>query len=254
MKEFNTYPLFLPKYCVLPIEQAAQAIVQKAVANQSFGVTALAVHGLIESLRNRELGNKINNIDMILPDGQPVVWALNRLHNLSVSFKVPGPDLTAEVLRLANSNKLRVYLYGSTADTLDRFSAHIAAKYPGISICGMHEDRFRSATEQEDISDIQKINQSGAQIVLVGRGCPRQELWVADHLGKINAPMLAVGAAFDYHAGNLKRAPLWMQKSGLEWLYRLGQEPGRLFKRYLTTNSLFIWLCIKHGVISRQAT
>ena len=247
--EFDTYKVLHPNYCALSCEEAAGVIVDKARRSQSFGVTALAVHGLVESIREPALAEKINQIDMIVPDGQPVVWALNSLYQLGIPFKLPGPTLTLEVLKQADNYNLKVFLFGSTADTLSKFKQHIESKFPGLEICGLHEDRFRDATEREDEEDINKINASGAQIVLVGRGCPRQEHWVADHVGKINAAMMAVGAAFDYHAGKLARAPLWMQKCGLEWVYRLLQEPNRLWKRYLVTNSIFVYQFVRQKML-----
>jgi len=246
---FKKYPVFLPEYCSLSCEDAASDIVEHARSRQSFGVTALAVHGLVESLRDPNLGAKINKIQMIVPDGQPVVWALNQFYKLGLKFKIPGPTLTLEVLKQADPLGLKVYLYGSTADTLAHFRRHIETEYSNLEVCGMHEDRFREATPEEDAADIAKINASGANIVLVGRGCPRQEYWVANHVDKIDAAMLAVGAAFDYHAGKLDRAPMWLQRAGLEWFYRLLQEPRRLWKRYLVTNSIFIYQFIKHKFI-----
>src|SRR5690606_20762615 len=123
----------------------------------------------------------------------------------------------------ADKAKLKIYLYGSTAATCEKFSKFITTHYPNTRIVGVHVDRFRDATVDEDHEDIEKINSSGANVVLVGRGCPRQEIWVANHLDKVNAVMMAVGAAFDFHAGTVKQAPKWMQDSGLEWFYRLIQ-------------------------------
>lgn len=248
---FETYKVFHPQYCALQCEEAAAVIVENAIVRNSFGVTALAVHGLVESLREPALGAKINDIHMIVPDGQPVVWALNSLYKLKIPFKIPGPTLTLEVLRQADEHKLKVFLFGSTADTLSKFKQHIESTYSGLTVCGVHEDRFREATEQEDADDVAKINASGANIVLVGRGCPRQEHWVADHVGKVDASMMAVGAAFDYHAGKLVRAPQWMQKYGLEWFYRLLQEPRRLWKRYLVTNSIFIYRFVRQKILNK---
>ena len=239
--ELETYRVLHPRYCALNAKDAATVIVHNARVRRSYGVTALAVHGLVESIRMPALGAKINKINMIVPDGQPVVWALNSLYKLGIPLKIPGPTLTLEVLKQANEFNLKVFLFGSTADTLAKFQLYIETHYPGLEVCGVHEDRFRDASEFEDAEDIKKINASGAHIVLVGRGCPRQEHWVADHVGKVDAAMMAVGAAFDYHAGKLVRAPMWMQKFGLEWLFRLLQEPGRLWKRYLVTNSIFIY-------------
>jgi exopolysaccharide biosynthesis WecB/TagA/CpsF family protein len=249
---FPSYKLFLPNYCVLNCEEAAKIIVNNGSKHRSFGVTALAVHGLMESYYDPLLGSKINKIDMILPDGQPIVWALNLIHGLKLRFKVPGPALTSEVLRLAHDASLKVFLYGSTIDTLTEFKSYIRREYPNVNIVGFHEDRFREATAEEDELDIRKINESGAQIVLVGRGCPRQEHWVADHIGSVNAAMLAVGAAFDYHAGKLTRAPYWMQLYGFEWFYRLLQEPRRLWRRYLLSNSQFIYQFARHKIILQR--
>jgi len=243
---FPRYQLFLPHYCALDKDSAADTIIDAAERRQSFGVTHLAVHGLVESLTSKSLGAKINRIQMIVPDGQPIVWALNSFYKLGMRDKISGPTLTPELFKRANEKGLSVYLYGSTQDTLDKFCLYLKTNYPNLVVCGTHADRFRDATPEEDVADIKKINDSGANIVLVGRGCPRQEHWVADHVGTVNSAMLAVGAAFDYHAGKLARAPLWLQRLGLEWLYRLIQEPRRLWRRYLVTNSKFIYLFLKH--------
>ena len=251
--DFPRHKIFLPEYCALNCEDAAGVIVEHAAQRHSYGVTALAVHGLMESYGNPALGDKINNIQMIVADGQPVVWALNMLHNVGLKFKIPGPALTSEVLKQANPKGLNVYLFGSTADTLEKFQRHIADTYPQLKVVGVHEDRFREATPEEDAQDIEKINNSGAHVVLVGRGCPRQEHWVADHVGKVNSAMMAVGAAFDYHAGKLSRAPMWIQRAGLEWAFRLVQEPRRLWRRYLVTNSQFVYQLCKHLVKKRAS-
>jgi len=229
-------------YSVTDYDKASNEIIKAAKNNSSYGVSALAVHGLIECFNNPDLKTKVNKLDLIVPDGQPVRWAMNSFHNTNLSDRVYGPTLTLEVLKKANSEKLSVYLYGSKQTTLDAFSKNINAWFPDITIAGLHADRFRNATSEEDIQDIEKINKSGAHIILVGRGCPRQEIWVADHLGKINGAMMAVGAAFDFHAGILEQAPAWMQNNGLEWFFRLTREPQRLWKRYIFTNSKFVML------------
>ncbi len=237
---FSTTTLFGVNYASVDYELATEIIIERAAQHRSFGVSALAVHGLMESNRNETIGRHVSQIDMVVPDGKPVQWALNALNKANLKDRVYGPDLTRHVLKAAAAQQLRVYLYGSTKSTLEKLQQYIQLTYPGIVICGIHIDRFRDATPEEDAEDIRKINASGAHIVLVGRGCPRQEIWVAQHIGKVNAAMMAVGAAFDYFVGNIKRPPVWMQQSGLEWLFRLSQEPRRLFKRYAVTNSLFI--------------
>lgn len=234
--------IFGVNYSVTDYEQASNTIVEHAQKNTSFGVTALAVHGLMESYKSPDLKAKVNKIDLIVPDGQPVRWAMNHFYKVNLLDRVYGPELTLWVLRKSNKLGLNIFLYGSKEDTLNKLTDFIQSNFPNITIVGVHADRFREATPEEDVYDIQRINDSKAHIVLVGRGCPRQEVWVSNHLGKVNAAMMAVGAAFDFHAGTLKQAPVWMQNNGLEWFYRLIKEPGRLWKRYLFTNSKFIYL------------
>ena len=242
---FDRFKLFVPEYANVDYESASDIIIENAVHRKSFGVSALAVHGLMESVNNPQLRNVINKIDLIVPDGQPVRWALNSFYKLGMKDRVYGPELTLRVLKKANRDSLKVYLYGSTENTLKLLQAFIKREFPNIIISGVHVDRFREATADEDESDIKKINESRANIVLVGRGCPRQEFWVANHKNKVNAAMMAVGAAFDFHAGTLKQAPTWMQNNGLEWLFRLLMEPKRLAKRYFVTNSQFIFTFLK---------
>jgi len=240
--------LFGVNYSVCDYDSASDEIIKYAVKRNSFGMSALAVHGLIESFNNSTLLKQVNSLNMVVPDGQPTRWAMNFFYKVNLKDRVSGPQLTVEVLRKANDQSLSVYLYGSKQETLDKFVAYIKNNYPSLKIAGIHPDRFREATPEEQLQDIEKINRSGANLILVGRGCPRQEKWVASHLGKINGAMMAVGAAFDFCAGTLKKAPLWMQKSGLEWVFRLLVEPNRLWKRYLFTNSLFIYLFIKQAL------
>ncbi len=242
---FETRNLFGIEYAVVDYESASSLILERALQRESFGVSALAVHGLVTSVRDKAVGDRVRRIQMVVPDGQPVRWALNSFHKLGLKDRVYGPTLTLWVLEKAAARGLKVYLYGSTETTLAGFSAFIRARYPEVEVCGLHPDRFREATPEEDEADVRKIHDSGAHLVLVGRGCPRQEVWVGDHVGRVRAVMMAVGAAFDFHAGVLPQAPRWMQDRGLEWFYRLLKEPRRLWKRYLTTNSYFIYLFLK---------
>ena len=243
------YSIFGINYCATNYEEASTILVNEAKHRNSYACSALAVHGLIEAYRNEKFLDAVQAIDMVVPDGQPVKWALNSFYALNLKDRVYGPTLTLYVLRKANDEGLRVYLYGSKAKTVDALEQFINLEYPNLTVCGKHPDRFREATEEEDRQDIAKINDSGAHIVLVGRGCPRQEKWVSSHRGKVHAVMMAVGAAFDFHTKNIKQAPEWMQNAGLEWLFRLIQEPSRLWKRYLTTNSLFVYLFLKHKIL-----
>jgi exopolysaccharide biosynthesis WecB/TagA/CpsF family protein len=234
--------LFTANYSITDYLRASETIISKARVRKSFGVSALAVHGLIETVKDKSFRALVNKLDMVVPDGQPIRWALNSFYKAGLEDRVTGPILTKYVLARASEENLSVYLYGSTPATLEKFVAFININYPGVKIAGIHPDRFREATPEEDAADIKKINDSGAHIVLVGRGCPRQEKWVASHLGKIDSVMMAVGAAFDFHAGNISQAPAWLQQAGMEWFYRLIQEPRKLWKRYMTTNPHFIIL------------
>lgn len=242
LREGLKFQLFTANYSITDYLRASETIVAHARNHSSFGMSALAVHGLIETVKDKSFRTIVNKLDMVVPDGQPIRWALNSFYKAGLVDRVTGPILTKYVLARASEERLSVYLYGSTSETLEKFTAFININYPGVKIAGTHADRFREATPEEDLADIQKINASGANIVLVGRGCPRQEKWVASHIGKVNAAMMAIGAAFDFHAGNICQAPMWMQQAGLEWFYRLIQEPGKLWKRYLTTNPHFIFL------------
>lgn len=241
--------LFGVNYSLTDYECASDSIILNAEKKISYGVSALAVHGLVTAYKNKSLNEKLKKMDLIVPDGQPVRWALNFFFKAGLKDRVYGPTLTLHVLRKANDKKLKVFLYGSTVETIDKFISFINKNHPLITVAGIHPDRFRDATPEEDAEDIKKINDSGANIVLVGRGCPRQEIWVSDHKDKVNAAMMAVGAAFNFCAGNLKQAPKWMQDLGLEWLFRFCMEPGRLWQRYLFTNSTFIYLCMKRVLI-----
>jgi exopolysaccharide biosynthesis WecB/TagA/CpsF family protein len=247
--------LFGINYAVVDYSSAVNQILtwveeieQTPAVRQGFGVTALAVHGLIEGYRNADLQQQINSIDLIVPDGQPVRWAMNWFHKTELKDRVYGPTLTLQLIKTAAEKNIPIYFYGSHQLTLNKLSKNLEEKFPNLNIVGMQADRFRESTEEEKELDRQKINASGAQLVFVGRGCPRQERWVAENKNHLPAVLLAVGAAFDFHAGTVKQAPSWMQNMGLEWLYRLSQEPNRLWKRYLITNSYFIYLFLVKGL------
>ena len=221
-------------------ETAAEAVIKAAKMQRSFGATALAVHGVMEAHRDVAFAETLSRLDLITPDGQPVRWAMNLLGARELKDRVYGPTLMLKVCERAAASELPIFLYGSTQAVLDRLGRNLKARFPDLIIAGMQADRFRDASTEEDERDTRTINESGARIVLVGRGCPRQEIWVAAHLGKIQAAMIAVGAAFDFHAGTLPQAPKILQDYGLEWLFRLVNEPKRLWRRYLILNPLFV--------------
>lgn len=248
---FQKVTIFNVPYAVVDYEEASQAVITKAQERESFGLYALPVHGLMESVNREDMAAAVQKADMIVPDGQPIRWAMNSFYKVGLKDRVYGPELTLHVLRKANDLGLKVFLYGgATQEMLDKFAQFIHTNYPKVEICG----KYREDDPNGDTLSSETVNQSGAHLLLVGRGCPKQELWIARRHGEINAAMLAVGAAFAFHAGLVKQAPAWMQRSGLEWLFRLMQEPKRLFKRYLFTNTAFVWLFFKHKFILRRPT
>lgn len=186
-----------------------------------------------------------NGAVMALPDGGPLSQ-YSRRKGFAQAARVTGPDLMKEMLRESAQKHYRHYFYGSTQETLDILREKITRNYPGAVIAGMASPPFRPLTEEEDAAAVAAINEARPDFVWVGLGAPKQERWMAAHQGRVHALMLGVGAAFDYEAGNIRRAPRWMQRYNLEWLYRLLQDPKRLFKRYFVTNTKFLWWTWRH--------
>jgi N-acetylglucosaminyldiphosphoundecaprenol N-acetyl-beta-D-mannosaminyltransferase len=207
--------------------------------HESRYVTLCNVHSVVTTTRNSDYKTVINQGDLALPDGAPIAWAVRRL-GYSAQRRISGPDLMWRYLAEAENLGQVVYFFGSTEPTLQKLRIAIQREFPSLVIGGAYSPPFRDATVEEDEAQVAAINRSGAHVVFVGLGCPKQEHWMAEHRGRVNAVMLGVGAAFDFHAGTVKRAPLWFQKYGMEWLYRLLSEPRRLFRRYLVTNTLFM--------------
>ena len=197
------------------------------------------VHSVVTAMHDPELRHALGGADLSTSDGAPIAWALRQL-GFPLQERINGPDLMWRYLQQAERIEQKVFLYGSTRDTLSSLRTAIAREFPLLEVCGMLSPAFRSLSPSEDEAEVGTINGSGAHVVFVGLGCPKQEKWMAAHRGKINALLIGVGAAFDFHSGMRKRAPLWWQRNGLEWLFRLGSEPRRLLRRYLVTNTLFI--------------
>ena len=221
-------------------DRALEALLDAAAARKPFALSALAVHGVMTGASDAEHARRLNGLDMVVPDGQPVRWALALLHGKRLPDRVYGPELTLQVLRALDQQGLSVYLYGSTPEVLERFIANVRCDLPGLKIAGFEASKFRRTTLQEQQDTARRIRDSGANLVLVGLGCPRQEVWVYEYRDLIGLPLLAVGAAFDFHAGTLAQAPKAMQGAGLEWLFRLTQEPKRLWRRYVLLNPVFV--------------
>ena len=220
-------------------EAAVHRVIEAAKKRQGMAVTALAVHGVMTGVKDKAHNYRLNKFDLVCPDGQPVRWALNWLHGADLKDRVYGPDLTLRLCEAAGKEDVPVFLFGATDEMLDKFAEQLCGKFPGLKIAGRRQSAFRTITAEERDELAAEINASGAGICFVGLGCPRQEVFAYEMRDRLNMPLIAVGAAFAFHAGLLEQAPSWMQKRGLEWLFRLTREPGRLWKRYLTTNPAF---------------
>lgn len=223
---------------VLSWDAALQRLLRWARARESRYITICNVHVVVSASRDAEYREVINASDMATPDGAPVAWMLRRL-GFANQPRISGPDLMWTLCERCSKEGMSVFFYGSTETTLTLLNQQLRTAFPELQTA-MESPPFRRMSSEEDAAAVARINACGAGFVFVGLGCPKQERWMDEHRGKINAVMIGVGAAFDFHAGTVKRAPQWMRDNGLEWLHRLGSEPGRLWKRYLMTNTLFI--------------
>jgi N-acetylglucosaminyldiphosphoundecaprenol N-acetyl-beta-D-mannosaminyltransferase len=195
---------------------------------------------IMEGFDDPEFKNIINSADLVTPDGMPLVWGLRQL-GIKEADQVCGPTLTMYVCEAAANSGIPVALYGGTEESLTDFTALLYDRFPAMRVICQILPPFRPLSTDEDVAYTQQIVASGARILFVGIGCPKQELWMAQHQSKIPAVMLGVGAAFDFHSGRVKRAPTFMQRTGFEWLFRLCMEPRRLWKRYLIHNTRFVF-------------
>ncbi|MBQ1074153.1 WecB/TagA/CpsF family glycosyltransferase [Micromonospora sp. C31] len=219
---------------------ATEQVVAAAQERRPLALTALAVHGVMTGVLDPAHNARLNSFDVVTPDGQPVRWALNLLHGAGLTDRVYGPNLTLHVLARFADEGLPVYLYGSTEETLARLIPALERMFPALKIAGVEPSKFRAVQPGEDVEIADRIRSSGARLVLVGLGCPRQEVFTYAMRPLLDMPLMAVGAAFDYHAGLLRQPPPWMQRAGLEWFWRLGLEPKRLWRRYVILNPAYL--------------
>ncbi|ABA24441.1 Glycosyl transferase WecB/TagA/CpsF [Trichormus variabilis ATCC 29413] len=220
-------------------EDATQRILAWSANKESKSVFAANVHMTMETHDNSKFARVVNNTDLVTADGMPLVWALKAL-GIKNASRVYGPTLTLHVCNAAANLGVPIAFYGGTTESLAAFSKFLRNQFPGIKIVSQIAPPFRPLTPEEDEAFTDEIIASGAQILFVGIGCPRQEFWIAEHKNIIPAVMLGVGAAFDFHSGRVKQAPSWMQNIGLEWFFRLIMEPKRLWKRYFKHNPRFV--------------
>ncbi|MDP9351291.1 MAG: WecB/TagA/CpsF family glycosyltransferase [Chloroflexota bacterium] len=219
-------------------EDASDRILGWANAERSAYVCVANVHMTMESYDSPAFREVVNGAELVTPDGTPLVWAL-RVLGIKNASQVRGADLVTSVVGRAADGDVSIGLYGGTADSLRDFVRLLESRFPGIRVKCAISPPFRPLTHEEDAAFTREIAASGARILFVGIGCPRQERWMAEHKGKIPAVMLGVGAAFDFHTGRIRQAPRWMQAAGLEWLFRLLMDPRRLWRRYAKHNPRF---------------
>ncbi|HVS37367.1 MAG TPA: WecB/TagA/CpsF family glycosyltransferase [Gemmataceae bacterium] len=225
-------------------EAAVGRIVAAARARQPLTVSALAVHGLMTGVLDAAQRYRLNRFDLLTPDGQPVRWALNWLHRTALPDRVYGPELMLRLCQATADEGLPIFLFGGTADLLAALSDGLTRRFPALRIAGMRPSLFRRLTAAERDEVVAAIRSSGAALAFIGLGCPRQEVWAYEFREALSMPLIAVGAAFAFHAGRLSQAPPALQARGLEWLYRLMHEPRRLWRRYLLLNPLYLTLLL----------
>jgi len=236
----------------LNYEAAVSKILAAASAGKPMSVSALAVHGVMTGVLDSTHRYRLNHLDLVLPDGQPVRWALNLLYHTQLPDRVYGPNTMLQICERAAEEGLSIYLYGSKASVLEALSHNLCQRFPKLIIAGTQPSKFRQVSPQEKQEIVQQIRNSGAAITFVGLGCPRQEVWAYEYRDDLSMPLIAVGAAFDFHAGTLAKSPEFLSKIGLEWLFRLIKEPKRLWKRYLFLNPLYIWLFLLQALKIKQ--
>ena len=219
---------------------AAGAILELAEAGAGGVVCVATVHMVMEAFDAPDYQRGVNAADLVTPDGVPLVWALRRL-GLPETRRVYGPTLMRLVCRRAEECGLPIGLYGGSPEALERLRERLVARHPLLRVAFAASPPFRPETEEEDASTVQAIEASGARILFVGLGCPKQERWMAAHRESLPCVMVGVGAAFDFLAGLKPQAPGWLQRAGLEWLFRLASEPRRLWRRYLIHNPRFLF-------------
>ena len=242
----------VPAFTVMGVRIAAidmpslVRFVTTAAETKNGYLCAANVHNTVLAFENSEYRDILNGSLLTFPDGGPLA-SRGRKRGFPQTRRTAGPDLMNEILTISPARGWRHFFYGSTPETLDKMRKNIEGSLPDIQIAGMISPPFRELTPEEDEAFVRRINAAEPDFIWAGLGAPKQERWMAEHQGKVRGLMLGVGAAFDFLAGNVKRAPLWMRMNNLEWAYRLAQEPRRLFGRYFRTNLKFILEAVIRG-------
>jgi N-acetylglucosaminyldiphosphoundecaprenol N-acetyl-beta-D-mannosaminyltransferase len=237
----------------LPFDGQISLILKWAKSLSSRVVCIANVHMLVEAYRDSEFALVLQNSDLVTPDGMPLVWML-RLMGASQQDRIAGLDVLLALCKQASKEDVSVFFLGSQPSILERMRSKLEKDFRSLKIVGMEPLPFRPLSEDEDRAVVQKLNDSGCGLVFVSLGCPKQEIWMSKHKDQVQAVMIGLGGAFPVYAGIHKRAPQFVRSLGLEWLYRLMQEPRRLWNRYSSTIPIFIWLACKQLVASNRTT
>ena len=235
----------------IPYEKLVNKLVSFSIARQSSYTCVANVHMCIEAWRDEKFSKIVNDADLVTADGMPLVKSLKILYNIKQE-RIAGMDLLPDLIKVSEANQIKVFFYGGTEDMLSKTRDFCSIHYPRLSIVGMVSPPFRTLTDDEEQAYVDLINKSDAGFVFVALGCPKQEKWMAKMKGRITASMVGIGGALPVMIGLHKRAPVWMQKASLEWMYRLMQEPRRLFRRYALTNCVFLGLIFKEWVVGKR--
>ena len=223
------------------MDEAVAAIRQAAASREPLAVHLVNAYTLSLAVRDQTFREVVDRGALNLPDGMPLVWLGRRKGLVQLTDRVYGPDLTVAVCDQGRADGLRHYLYGGSPEVVERFAAALRRRFPGIELVGVESPPYRALTDDEEAQLVARIHASGADVVWVGLGTPKQDLFVDRFASRLSRPVIAVGAAFDFLAGAKRMAPRWVQRAGLEWLYRLLSEPRRLWRRYLIGNLVFIF-------------
>jgi len=251
--KLNKFCILGVKISVIDINDACLLIEDVILKRHKIYICVCPVSTIMECKRNKKVLTSVNSADLVTPDGMPVVW-IGKMQGYKNIRRVYGPELMQKICGISEKNGYRNYLYGSSPNVLSKLREKLHKEYPGLIISGIFSPPFRQLSKDEDDKVVEDINSSNVDIVWVGLGSPKQDLWMYEHRDRINAPvMIGVGAAFDFLSGIKLQAPRWIRNNGFEWLFRLITEPNRLWRRYLINNSLFVFY-VTLELISRAFT
>lgn len=252
MNNDPTIPILGVRVSAITYTDALREIGRWIVEGKRHYVCVAAVHLLMECPKNRTLLGGVNGAGLVTPDGMPLVWLL-RLYGRKNAQRVYGPTLTVKLCALAARRGWRVFLLGGASGQSNEVERALLRQFPKLRIVGRHDTPVRPIPSVQNKKIIAKINQTKPELVFIGLGCPRQELWMIENRKKLDAPVLiGVGAAFDFLSGSVRQAPVWIQHAGLEWMYRLLREPKRLWYRYTVMNATFVWLVLKQLLCKKR--